>query len=489
MPSSTTSAAVSDDRRDTTPYEAAVQNIPGDYGHPFFGPISDRYDYYYNQGEVEFFKARMKKHQSTVFRCNMPPGPFTAKNPRVICLLDAVSFQTLFDNSKVEKKNLLDGTFMPSTAFTGGYRACAFLDTCEPNHSALKSFFLSTLAKKHDKFITIFRQSISTMFSGLEDEFSAKGSAYFNDLSDRMSFDFVFRLFCDKHPSETPIGPDGQKLVDLWLFCQLHPLMTLRLKYFPNFLEDLLLHTFQLPFFLVKSKYKKLYNAFYNSAGSILDEAEKMGLKRDEACHNLVFLAGFNAYGGMKTLFPGLIKWVGAAGEDLHRKLRDEIRSVVKSEGGVVTVAALNKMTLTKSTVYEALRIEPPVPYQYGKARQDLTVRNHESSFLIKKGEMLFGYQPIVTKDPLVFKNPEEFVADRFVGGGEELIQYVYWSNGRETEDPTTENKQCPGKDLVVLLSRLMLVEFFLRYDTFQVVSGKLLAGSSVTIKSFTKAT
>ncbi|XP_073041398.1 allene oxide synthase 3-like [Primulina eburnea] len=476
------------DRRDTTPSDTHLQNIPGDYGHRFFSPIVDRYNYYYIQGEVEFFKARMKKHQSTVFRCNVPPGPFTARNPRVICLLDAISFQTLFDNSKVEKKNLLDGTFMPSTAFTGGYRTCAFLDTCEPNHAALKGFFLSILAKKHDKFITIFRQALSTMFSGLEDEFSTKGSAYFNDLSDRMSFEFVFRYFCDEDPSETPIGNDGPKLVDLWLICQLHPLMTLGIKYCPNFLEDLLLHTFPLPFFLVKSRYKKLYDAFYISAGSILDEAEEIGLKRDEACHNLVFLAGFNAYGGMKTLFPGLIKWVGSAGEDLHRRLRYEIRDAVKSEGGV-TFAALNKMTLTKSAVYEALRIEPPVPYQYGKARQDLTIQNHESSFLIKKGEMLFGYQPIATKDPLIFKNPEEFMADRFLGAGEELIQYVYWSNGRETEDPTTENKQCPGKDIVVMLSRLMLVEFFLRYDTFQVESGKFLAGSSVTIKSFTNAT
>ncbi|XP_075501707.1 allene oxide synthase 3-like [Primulina tabacum] len=204
------------------------------------------------------------------------------------------------------------------------------------------------------------------MFSGLEDEFSTKGSAYFNDLSDRMSFEFVFLYFCDEDPSETPIGNDGPKLVDLWLICQLHPLMTLGIKYCPNFLEDLLLHTFPLPFFLVKSKYKKLYDAFYISAGSILDEAEEVGLKRDEACHNLVFLAGFNAYGGVKTLFLGLIKWVGSAGEDLHRRLRHEIRDAVKSEGGV-TFAALNKMTLTKSAVYEALRIEPPVPYQYGK--------------------------------------------------------------------------------------------------------------------------
>ncbi|KAI3446054.1 hypothetical protein Pfo_002719 [Paulownia fortunei] len=467
--------------------ELPIRQIPGDYGLPFFGPIKDRLNYYYSQGEVEFFKTRMEKYQSTVFRCNMPPGPFMARDPRVICLVDALSFQTLFDNSKIEKKDVLDGTFMPSTAFTGGYRACAYLDPSEPNHAILKGFFLSLLSKKHDTFIPLFRQTISGLFSGLEDEVSAKGSSNFNDLNDTMSFEFVFRLLCDKNPSETNIGPKGPKMVDLWLFCQLAPLMTLGLKFVPNFLEDLLLHTFPLPFFPVKSDYNKLYDAFYKSAGLLLDEAERLGMKRDEACHNLVFLAGFNAYGGMKALFPSLIKWVATAGEHLHRRLADEIRAVVKKSG--VTPAALNEMSLTKSVVYEALRIEPPVPYQYGKAKQDFKIHNHESSFLIKKGEMLFGYQPIATKDPKVFENPDEFIPDRFVGEGEKLIKYVYWSNGRQTDDPTAENKQCPAKDLVVLLCRLMLVEFFLKYDTFNVEIGKILLGSAVTFKSLTQAT
>ncbi|KAL2254703.1 allene oxide synthase 3-like [Sesamum indicum] len=465
-----------------------TRQIPGDYGLPFFGSIGDRLKYYYSQGEVEFFKTRMHKYESTVFRCNMPPGPFMARDPRVVCLLDAVSFQTLFDNSKVEKRDVLDGTFMPSTAFTGGYRACAYLDPSEPNHAILKGFFLSFLAGKHKIIIPLFRQTISGLFSGLEDEVSSKGSSNFNDLSDTASFEFVFRLLCDKSPSEANIGSKGPKMVDKWLFLQLAPLMTLGLKFVPKLLEDLLIHTFPLPFLLVKSDYNKLYEAFYKSAGPLLDEAERIGLKRDEACHNLVFLAGFNAYGGMKRLFPALIKWVGAAGEDLHRRLADEIRAAVKKGG--VTLSALDEMNLTKSVVYEALRIEPPVPYQYAKAKQDFTIHNHESSFLIKKGEMLFGYQPIATKDPKVFENPDEFIADRFVGEGEKLIQYVYWSNGRETDGPTTENKQCPGKELVVLLCRLLLVEFFLNYDTFKVDTSNLVFGSAVlTFKSLTKAT
>ncbi|KAL2490722.1 Allene oxide synthase [Abeliophyllum distichum] len=447
-PISSSTAVKQPSSDNSPPSELALREIPGGYGFPFFGPIKDRLDYYYSQGEVEFFRSRMKKFNSTVFRCNMPPGPFLARNPQVICLLDAISFEILFDNSKIEKKNVLDGTYMPSTAFTGGYRTCAYLDPSEPNHAVLKGFFLTQLAKLHSKFIPGFRQSISGLFTSLEQELSDKGKSNFNALNDIMSFDFVFRLFCDKNPSETPLGPTGG------------PKMITR-----NFTA-----------------------VFFNSAGPILDEAEKIGIKRDEACHNLVFLAGFNAYGGMKALFPALIKWVATAGEDIHRRLAAEIRAVVKEEGGVST-AALEKMCLTKSVVYEALRIEPPVPYQYGKAKQDILIKNHDSNFLIKKDEMIFGYQPIATKDSKVFEDPENFVADRFLSEGEKLIKYVYWSNGRETDDPTVDNKQCPGKDLVVLLSRLMLVEFFLKYDTFSVEIGKLLLGSLVTFKSLTKAT
>jgi hydroperoxide dehydratase len=248
------------------------------------------------------------------------------------------------------------------------------------------------------------------------------------------------------------------------------------------------MHTFPIPFFLVKSDYKKLYDAFYASSSSVLDKAESFGIDRDEACHNLVFVAGFNAYGGMKAWFPTLIKWVGKAGEKLHRQLANEIRTVVKEEGGV-TFQALEKMTLTKSVVFEALRIEPGVPFQYGKAKEDIVINSHDAAYEIKKGEMIFGYQPFATKDPKIFDNPEEFVGHRFVGEGENLLKYVYWSNGRETEDPTVGNKQCPGKDLVVLLSRLLVVELFLRYDTFTVETAVLPFGSSVTLTSLIKAT
>ena len=467
-----------------------LKPIPGSYGLPFFGPIHDRHDYFYHQGRDKFFATRIQKYNSTVIRTNMPPGPFIASNPKVIALLDGASFPILFDNSKVEKRDVLDGTFMPSTAFTGGYRACAFQDTTEPSHNLLKRFFLQILSSKHSTFVPLFRSALSEHFNDMEDNLAGKShKSSFNTSIGAATFSFLFRLLADKDPSTTVIGNDGPKLVETWLGAQLAPLATLGLPKIFSYLEDFLIRTVPFPAWTVKGSYKKLYDGVSTAATAALDEAERLGIKRDEACHNIVFMLGFNAYGGLSNQFPILIKWIGLAGETLHRQLADEIRTVVREEGGV-SLGALDKMTLTKSVVYEALRIEPAVPYQYAKAREDLVVHSHDASYEIKKGEMIFGYQPFATKDPKIFENPEEFVGHRFVGDGdgERLLRHVLWSNGREVDEPTPDNKQCPAKDLVVLLCRLYLVEFFLRYDTFAFEYKPLVLGPTVTIKSLSKA-
>jgi len=189
------------------------------------------------------------------------------------------------------------------------------------------------------------------------------------------------------------------------------------------------------------------------------------------------------------VLFPGILKWIANAGPGLHAQLAQEIRTAVREAGGV-TLLAIEKMELTKSVVYEALRMDPPVKFSQAKAKQDLIVESHDAAYKVKKGEILFAYQPFATMDEKVFENAKEFVPDRFVGEkGKELLKYLVWSFGPETEAPTVDNKQCAGKDFVVLISRLLLIEFFLRYDTFTADVGTLLLGAQVTMKSVKKAT
>lgn len=227
-----------------------LKPIPGSYGLPFLGPIFDRHDYFYHQGRDKFFATRIQKYNSTVFRTNMPPGPFISSDPRVVALLDGTSFPILFDTNKVEKRNVLDGTFMPSTDFTGGYRVCAYLDTTEPNHALLKGFFLNTLLSRKDHFVPLFRATLSDAFIDMEDQLSGKaGKVDFNSVIGVASFNFMFRLLCDnKDPSETNLGfQQGPKLFDTWLLFQLAPLATLGPPKIFNYIEDLLLRTFPFP--------------------------------------------------------------------------------------------------------------------------------------------------------------------------------------------------------------------------------------------------
>ncbi|KAG2542390.1 hypothetical protein PVAP13_9NG842200 [Panicum virgatum] len=465
----------------------APKPVPGSYGLPVIGAVRDRLDFYYFQGQDKYFESRVERYGSTVVRINVPPGPFMAKDPRVVAVLDAKSFPVLFDMDKVEKKNLFTGTYMPSTSLTGGYRVCSYLDPSEPTHAKVKQVLFNLLLSRKDEVIPTFHSNFSSLLATVESELARAGKAEFNKLNDVTSFDFIGEAYFGVRPSSTDLGSGGPTKAAKWLIW-LHPLVTLGL---PKILEEPLLHTFHLPPFLVKGDYKALYR-YYSAAGKqALDMAEGLGLSREEACHNLLFATTFNSYGGLKVFFPGLVANVAGAGEKIHERLAAEIRGAVAEAGGKVTLAAVEKMELTKSVVWESLRLDPPVEFQYGHAKKDLEIESHDGVFQVRKGEMLFGYQPCATKDARVFgATAGQFVPDRFVGDeGSKLLQYVYWSNGRETESPSVGNKQCPGKNLVVLVGRLLVVELFLRYDTFTATVDTELLGTSVFFTGVTKAT
>ncbi|KAJ4849745.1 Allene oxide synthase, chloroplastic [Turnera subulata] len=463
-----------------------VRSIPGGYGRPFFGPISDRLDYFYKQGRDEFFQSRVEKYKSTVYRANMPPGPFIASDPRVIVLLDGKSFPVLFDVTKVEKKDVFTGTYMPSTKLTGGYRVLSYLDPSEPKHEKLKRVLFYLLKARRDHVIPEFSTSFNELFNGVEKELAKNGSASYNDANDQAVFNFLGRAWFGKNPPDTKLGNNGPKLISLWLLFNIGPILSLGL---PKIIEELTFHSFPLPSFLVKGSYQKLYDFFYSSAGVVYEEAERQGISKEEACHNILFATCFNTFGGFKIVFPSLLTHLGsAAGEKFHAQLAQEIRSAVSASNGKITMSAMEQMPLMQSVVYEVLRLEPPVMFQYGKAKRDLVIESHDAAFEVKKGEMLFGYQPFATKDPKIFDRPEEFVADRFVGEGAKLLKHVLWSNGPETESPTVSNKQCAGKDFVVFTTRLFVVELFLRYDTFTAEVGTSVLGSAVSITSLKRA-
>ncbi|KAF3788596.1 Allene oxide synthase [Nymphaea thermarum] len=160
-----------------------------------------------------------------------------------------------------------------------------------------------------------------------------------------------------------------------------------------------------------------------------------------ELVHNLIFMFGLNSVAGFSLFLPARIKHIADQGIELHNGR-----------------SAINAMPMLKSVVDKALRIQPPVPRQYARARNDFIIESHEARFLVKKGEL----QPFAMKDPKLFDRPTEFLPDRFVGEeGEKLIGRVWWSNGPEEPNPDRPTNFLPdlfvGEEGDKLIGRLVV--------------------------------
>jgi len=157
----------------------------------------------------------------------------------------------------------------------------------------------------------------------------------------------------------------------------------------------------------------------------------------------------------------------------LRPRLRDEVRRAMDkdADSGFGFATVRESMPLVRSTVYEMLRMQPPVPLQFDHARRDFVLQSHGSTaYQVYKGGVLCGYQPLAMRDPEVFDRPEEFVPERFLGDdGAKLLQHLFWSNGSETAQPAPGNKQCAAKEVVVDTACMLLAEMFRRYDDFVV--------------------
>ncbi|GAV69702.1 p450 domain-containing protein [Cephalotus follicularis] len=443
-----------------------LRTIPGSYGWPMLGPISDRLDYFWFQGPETFFKKRIEKHKSTVFRTNVPPSfpLFLNVNPNVVAVLDCKSFAHVFDMDLVEKKNILVGDFMPSVDFTGGVRTCAYLDTTEPQHAKLKNFAMDTLKRSSKVWVTELLANLDTMCTTFETNIAKKGTVSYLIPLQRCIFNFLVKSLVGADPATQPeIQESGYAMLDRWLALQLLPTVHIGVL---QPLEELFLHSFAYPFVLVGGDYKKLYDFIETQGQEVLQRGEtEFGLSKEDVIHNLLFVLGFNAFGGFSVFLPSLIAVIASDKKGLQEKLRNEVREKIGSTS--LTFDSVTRLDLVQSVVYETLRVNPPVPLVYGRARKDFRLGSYESEFDIKKGEVLCGYLKLIMKDRKVFSEPEVFKPDRFVGEGSRLLSYLYWSNGPQTGSPSEHNKQCAAKDYVVLTASMIVAYLFKRYDSF----------------------
>lgn len=313
------------------------------------------------------------------------------------------------------------------------------------------------------------------MFDTIETKLVEDGKASLLSPLQQGMFTFLSKAFLGADPKSDPkISESGVMMVDRWLALMLLPTIKIGIL---QPLEELFLHSFQYPFFLVSGDYKNIYNFIETHAKDVVTRGQsEFGLTKEETIHNLIFTFGFNAFGGFSLFLPSLINQITADKTGLQKRLREEVSRNITSKADL-NFESLKNLPLVLSVVYETLRLSPPVPSQFARARKDFRLKSHEAEFEIKKGELLCGYQPLVMRDSRVFDDPETFKPDRFVGEkGSELLNYLYWSNGPQTGSPSESNKQCAGKDYVTFTAGLVLAYVFYRYESIVGGSGSFTA-------------
>ncbi|MFS7933554.1 putative cytochrome P450 [Helianthus anomalus] len=319
---------------------------------------------------------------------------------------------------------------------------------------------MDTLKRSSTIWVPTLTTLLDTTWDTIESQLD---SGPVNYLIPIQKFIFAFASLCiaGADPANSPdIADKGYIRMDRWLAVQLLPIVPIT-AFQP--LVEIFLHSFPYPYFFVSRDYKKLYEFVESEGKEVISRARtEFKLSKEDATHNLLFIIGFNAFGGFSILFPSLLSALAADETGVQEKLRKEVREKAGPASGL-SLRSVQEMDLVLSFVYETLRLNPPVPLQYGRARKDFKLSSHDS--------------PLVMRDPKVFDDPETFVPDRFTGEkGKELLSYLYWSNGPQSGMPSGSNKQCAAKDYVTLTTSLFLAHMFLRYDSVTITNASFTA-------------
>jgi hydroperoxide lyase len=244
-----------------------------------------------------------------VFRANIPPTfPFfVGVDPRVV---DAAALAALFDPALVDKRDVLAGPYSPGAGFTGGTRVGVYLDTEEEEHRRTKAFTMDLLHRGAPVWAAELRRGVDDMLTGLE-KGENRPTGFVVPLQ-RCLFRFLCKALVGADTAADPfVDGNGFWILDAWLALQLLP--TQKVGLVPQPLQELLLHSFPPPSFLVSPLYGKLYRFVEEHGANAISVGEKeYGLSRKDAINNVL---GFNAYGGFSVFLPSLLAEVGRPGD------------------------------------------------------------------------------------------------------------------------------------------------------------------------------
>jgi cytochrome P450/acyl carrier protein len=183
---------------------------------------------------------------------------------------------------------------------------------------------------------------------------------------------------------------------------------------------------------------------------------------------NMVFtyiLAGFESTGSglFSTLF------LLASHPEKLRKVREEVLSAFP-DSPLKSQDILVKLPYTYAAVNEALRLYPPVWFNGREATVDTTFRG----IPIQKGDSMLASPYVIQRNPLYWKNPSEFLPERFLEKNVPLGAYVPWGSGP---------RLCVGKWLALFELILATATIISDYDINVTYEGAFELNTFFTLK------
>lgn len=123
--------------------------------------------------------------------------------------------------------------------------------------SQIKNFAMDILKRSSKVWVPELTANLSTMFDTIEAEVSKDGSASYLIPLQKFIFNFLTKCLVGADTASSPkIAESGYAMLDRWLALQLLPTVKIGLL---QPLEEILLHSFAYPSFLVSGDYNKLY--------------------------------------------------------------------------------------------------------------------------------------------------------------------------------------------------------------------------------------
>lgn len=211
-----------------------------------------------------------------------------------------------------------------------------------------------------------------------------------------------------------------------------------------------------------------LKKAFRESPGiaDIVKIAADSGVTEDQALMDTLFMLNFNSYGGVSGALRSCLARLFILEQEYKQKMRNEIKTVLSNQE--LSIEAFKKMPHLHNFILEVLRMHPPVPVFFGRAKDNFILQSESGNFIVKKDELLVGNVHMAHRDESIFDQPNTFMPSRFEN--EALLEHIIFGHGPFNEEPTSKNHHCPGQDITLTVLKVV-VSHMLLYCEYALVA------------------